>query len=293
MNKLVSLSPTQFCRTAEHFMQQSRMSPASLAQRQLRQPTILEANDDFVLTVAPDPGAAAPAGFQMKRLGWTRLSLEPEHLIDRVVDCLQTMDARYELSPNTADDDDLFIVNVEVRSVACRILVSRDPTERGAYRILCSRLGGDTFAYHDFFKELRSLLGDAVDGGSPAGPGGSRVIGSIRPSMAPRPIMPPRAPGRMTAEEVVSRFVEVPAPSEAPVAARSSAASSSSAAADATFSCPLPAAAATASCAAAEAAPAPAATAAPRSAIPLVAAACPTASSGGNQSAACPMDTGC
>ena len=34
------------------------------------------------------------------------------HLIDRVVDCLKSMDARYELSPNTADDDDLFILTL-------------------------------------------------------------------------------------------------------------------------------------------------------------------------------------
>ena len=31
----------------------------------------------------------------------------------------------------------------------------------------CTRLGGDTFAYHEAFRQLRQLLGDAVQGGVP------------------------------------------------------------------------------------------------------------------------------
>jgi len=182
MSRLVSLSPSQFCRTAQHFMQRSRLNAAALAPRNLARPAILESNDDYALQVTPVAGQTPAAGFQMKRLGWSKLNLEPEHLIDRVVDCLQTMGARYELSPNTSDTDDLFIVSVEIRSVACRILVSRDPAEESAYRILCSRLGGDTFAYHDFFKELRVLLGDAVESGESLNVGGRRMLPAPLPA---------------------------------------------------------------------------------------------------------------
>mmetsp|Transcript_5841 Transcript_5841/g.12277 ORF Transcript_5841/g.12277 Transcript_5841/m.12277 type:complete len:472 (-) Transcript_5841:298-1713(-) len=261
ISKLVSLTPTQFCRSAEHFMHPSRMSRSTLSPLSLRQPTVLEANDEFVFSNPPIAQRPPLAGFQMKRLGWTKLMLEPEHLIDRVADCLQTMDARYELSPNTANDDDLFIVNVEVRAVACRILVSRDPSEPGAHRILCSRLGGDTFAYHDFFKELRSLLGDAAEG---AGGGCSSALGGhavSRPSSLVQQKVPrlPLAAAYMPLKDVSQRIVEVQSPSAAPIPAPAAAPFSSAAAPIASLSvasAASPAAAALAPAAATGAAPA-------------------------------------
>jgi len=221
MSRLVSLSPSQFCRTAQHFMQRSRLNAAALAPRTLARPAILESNDEFALQVTPIAGHTPAASFQMKRLGWSKLNLEPEHLIDRVVDCLQTMGARYELSPNTSDDDDLFIVSVEINSVACRILVSRDPAEESAYRILCSRLGGDTFAYHSFFQELRVLLGDAVESGQSLNAVGRRILpraplpaaGLLQaaPLALPRWGKAQAGPPRQKSEAQELRVIEMPA----------------------------------------------------------------------------------
>jgi len=241
MSRLVSLSPSQFCRTAQHFMQRSRLNAAALAPRNLARPAILESNDDYALQVTPVAGQTPAAGFQMKRLGWSKLNLEPEHLIDRVVDCLQTMGARYELSPNTSDNDDLFIVSVEIRSVACRIFVSRDPAEESAYRILCSRLGGDTFAYHDFFKELRVLLGDAVESGESLNVGGRRMLPAPLPTgLSQAPSLPRLGKAQewkaQKSEAQELRIVEVPAheafaPAADPAAADPAAASAPAASA--------------------------------------------------------------
>ena len=133
---------------------------------------------------------------QLKRLGWANLTLEPEHLTDRVVDALHQLEARYERAETAAEGDDVFVVNAEISGVACRILVTADPNSH-SYRISCTRLGGDTFAYHDVFRQLRGLLGDAVQGAtslmgaggiaSRAGMGGG---GMRRPSLMPIGLAP-------------------------------------------------------------------------------------------------------
>ena len=147
--------------------------------RYYARPGVLEAGDDAAGLVRqqqqqqqqgltqPGGGAGGLAAPQMhmKRLGWSKLSLEPEHLTDRVVDALHSLDARYERAEATAESDDVFVVNAEISGVACRVLVTRDPNDDEAYRISCTRLGGDTFAYHDIFRQLREKLGDAVQGG--------------------------------------------------------------------------------------------------------------------------------
>lgn len=176
MKKLVSLTPAQFCRSAEVFQQHNRM-PASLGKKRLAQPVIFEADADTVLVTRP--ARHAPAAPLMKRLGWAQLDLEPEHLTYRVMDALQSMDARYELSESEGDDGLVFVVNADISGVACRVLITPDPACEGSYRITCSRLGGDTFAYHEHFRDLRARLGDAVQNAMPLGGRGpaSRPLG--------------------------------------------------------------------------------------------------------------------
>jgi len=115
-----------------------------------------------------------------QRLGWARLTLEPEHLTDRVVDALSLMDARYERVETAAESDDVFVVNADISGVACRIMISRDPAAECTYRVTCSRLGGDTFAYHEAFRQLRTHLDDATRNALPigAGAGASRAASS-------------------------------------------------------------------------------------------------------------------
>jgi len=193
MSKLVSLPPSQFCRSAEHHQRQRRLPPDTLHARFFANPSIIETND----AMAPAPAATASSSadgilpqLKMKRLGWSNLPVEPEHLTDRVVDALHSLDARYERVERTSDDDDIFVVNAEINGVAARLLVSRDPDDETSYRVTCTRLGGDTFAYHDAFRQLRQLLGDAVTGGKPlrgGSTGGLMALAPARPSLAPMP----------------------------------------------------------------------------------------------------------
>ena len=74
--------------------------------------------------------------------------------------------------------------------------MTRDPNDEDAYRITCTRLGGDTFAYHDMFRQFRSMLGDAVQGGVSlqgargGGIGGMRGGGGMRPALMPLGLAP-------------------------------------------------------------------------------------------------------
>jgi len=165
MTKLVSLTPTQFCKSAEAHQHRRRIpSGTRLNSRSLATPAIFEADDNFDFEVAVDASSAGHMpGLQMKRLGWSKLELEPEHLADRIADCLRRMDASVDVTEGTENDDGLFVINTRLQSVAARILVSRDPSEPTAFRISCSRLGGDTFAYHEAFRQMRKLLGDVVE----------------------------------------------------------------------------------------------------------------------------------
>jgi len=204
MGRLVSLPPTQFCRSAEHFQRARRLpsSSSAAAPRYYARPAIIETDDECALCLSPahgEPTADDQPALMMRRLGWSRLSLDPEHLAHRVQDALATMEARYELVEGTADTDDLFVINAEIHGVACRVLVTHDPASEGSYRITCSRLGGDTFAYHDAFREMRRLLGDALEGAVSLGTGGagpragklpasSGAFGALR--LAPLPTLP-------------------------------------------------------------------------------------------------------
>ena len=196
MTKLISLTPSQFCRSSDHHQRHSRL--ADLAPRSLAKPTIYEADDEAPLPTVPLK-APLSLGMPIKRLGWQKLNLEPEHLADRVIDALVRMDAAYDLTESPTAQSEVFLVVAKVndvsaarfdppappsdfcvmhpaaplppiwyqkaersaslpRQVAIRVLVTEDTD--GSYRISCTRAGGDTFAYHSVFRELVALLGD-------------------------------------------------------------------------------------------------------------------------------------
>merc|ERR1719238_1210158 len=152
MAKLVSLSPAQFCRSAEHHQRVCRLPdrPADeLHVRFFAKPAVFETDSNHPITEYQPSGQDAVPHLQMKRLGWANLLLEPEHLTDRVVDALQSLDARYERVESVTGDEDVFVVNAEMHGVAARLLITRDPDA------------------HEAFRQLRQLLGDAVQGGVP------------------------------------------------------------------------------------------------------------------------------
>ena len=198
MSKLVSTPPTQFCRSAEHQQMIKPLPAETMSLRYYARPAVFEMAPGAAPIVEASASSASNGStqLQLKRLGWANLTLEPEHLTDRVVDALHQLEARYERAETAAEGDDVFVVNAEISGVACRILVTADPNSH-SYRISCTRLGGDTFAYHDVFRQLRGLLGDAVQGAtslmgaggiaSRAGMGGG---GMRRPSLMPIGLAP-------------------------------------------------------------------------------------------------------
>lgn len=198
MSKLVSMPPTQFCRSAEHHQSVRRLPPSDkLSVRAYARPAVFELGEtssdgtQLMLTEPGHGGAAGGGPLQLRRLGWSNLSLEPEHLTDRVVDALHQLEARYERVESNSDGDDVFVVNAEISGVACRVMITADPNDPNSYRIACTRLGGDTFVYHDVFRQLRKLLGDAVDGATPLQRGGSAgSVGMRRPMPAPPGVAP-------------------------------------------------------------------------------------------------------
>ena len=151
---MVSLTPAQFCRSADFHQRQRHVS--SMRLDLLARPVIYEVDDSTVLANPAD--VASPPPMVIKRLGWDRLTLEPEHLTNRIVDAMQRLDAQYEVSETTGPDGDQFAVHARTaNNLAMRIMINDDATP-GSYRISCTRLSGDTFAYHTFFRKLRDLL---------------------------------------------------------------------------------------------------------------------------------------
>ena len=155
MSRLVSTPPTQFCRSAEHHQSARVLPENALRFRYYARPGVLEAGDDAAGLVRqqqqqqqqgltqPGGGAgglAAPP-MHMKRLGWSKLSLEPEHLTDGWwTHCTRSM--RGTSARRRPPERRRLVVNTEISGVACRVLVTRDPSD-DKFTASCTRLGGD------------------------------------------------------------------------------------------------------------------------------------------------------
>jgi len=98
IGQIVSLTPSQFCTAALHY-QRGRRLDAPLTSLALAKPALYEADSEHPLPPSPHQGPALPP---MRRLGWNRLLLEPEHLAERVGDALSRMDAQYEMGARPA-----------------------------------------------------------------------------------------------------------------------------------------------------------------------------------------------
>jgi len=197
MSKMVSLTPGQFCRAAVHHQRGRRLQPMDALLR--AKPAIIECDDTFALPTPTSSEVLAQGGFVLstpqpiKRLGWNNLTLEPEHLTERLKDALQSMGATYEVHERAAADGEIFMLHAKLDNVACRMTVSEDP-DNGSQRISVTRLAGDTFLYHDAFRQLRQHLGDActhvllgADAASSSGGAGAALKRSIGLKLAPEP----------------------------------------------------------------------------------------------------------
>merc|ERR1719198_2801195 len=124
MSKMVSLTPGQFCRSAVHHQRGRRLQPMDALLR--AKPAIIEADETFAL---PTPTSSEVLGQKfvlstpqpIKRLGWNNLTLEPEHLIDRIKDSLETMGAQYELHERADMDGEVYMLHAKIGNVAARL----------------------------------------------------------------------------------------------------------------------------------------------------------------------------
>lgn len=154
IGKLVSLTPAQFCRSAQFHQRQRHVG--NLKQDLLPVPMIYEADE---LVELNNPAGVRGTEVLVKRLSWDRLTLEPEILMSCIADILNGLEARYELVESKDDNGAQFAAHVRMDDLAFRIMVT-DDTEPGFFRIACTRLRGDTFAFHDAYRKIRASLGD-------------------------------------------------------------------------------------------------------------------------------------
>ena len=155
MQSFVKLTPAQFCRAAQHFQRGRRLD--TLTPFRLAKPAVYEADDEFTL---PAPSSAsryqsAVTPHPIKRLGWSSLSLEPEHLSARIEDALQRMDATTEVTERADSEGETFMVHAKLANgTAMRVAVFEDPAD-GQYRISCTHFG-EIFSYHEAFRDAHS-----------------------------------------------------------------------------------------------------------------------------------------
>ena len=159
IGQMVSLTPAQFCRAASHYQRHRQLGDDTLTTLQLAKPTIYEVDREYKIDdPATPPLVRVPP---VKRLGWTKLDLEPEHLADRVADVLESIEGcQYEVTLRGSDYSDSTIICLKHEGVAMRVMIAEEPN--GEYCISCTRISGDTFAYHNTFRQIRDTLGHAL-----------------------------------------------------------------------------------------------------------------------------------
>ena len=193
MAQMVSLTPSQFCRVAQHHQRGRRLQMLDDVSG-CAKPAIYETDLEFPVPSQGKTTAVAATPQPIKRLGWNDLVLEPEHLSERLKDALQTMGASYELHICGDQEGEIFVLHAKIDQIACRLTVSEDPAD-GTQRISVTRLGGDTFEYHKAFRQLREHLGEACTLTRPLLQQGGRPEVAIAMSTGAQPSPWPRPAG--------------------------------------------------------------------------------------------------
>ncbi|KAL3895543.1 MAG: hypothetical protein SGPRY_013487, partial [Prymnesium sp.] len=117
IGKLVSLTPAQFCRSAQFHQRQRHVG--DLKQDLLPVPMIYEADE---LVELNNPAGVRGTEVLVKRLSWDRLTLEPEILMSCIADILNGLEARYELVESKDDNGAQFAAHVRMDDLAFRIM---------------------------------------------------------------------------------------------------------------------------------------------------------------------------
>ena len=181
MDKLISLTPSQFCRALEHYQRGRYVDERPLTALQLAKPTVHEADAAHPL-ITPARAAhvqSTTTPRPIKRLGWTQLAIEPEHLRDRVADALQTIGVKYELVSRADCEGEILSIHAVADGLAMRVMIAENSADglyecaptplplptpapltasRCALSVTVTRVSGDTFKFHEIYRELRGHL---------------------------------------------------------------------------------------------------------------------------------------
>lgn len=179
LNKLISAQPVQFCKSETHF--QCRLNLLALTSAQgLARPALLEVRDG-ALDRVDESGSGAETAWEeqttslqlptqfVRRLGWSKLTLTPEYLADRILDECAQLNMPCRVTEQQIGDGE--VVRLEVfcgepsRADGVHALLHVMPESvEGVYGVSVTRLQGDTFLFHDLYRKLRSRLSDITLG---------------------------------------------------------------------------------------------------------------------------------
>ena len=168
LTQLVSHIPLQFVK-AEHDQCAMRLCTAHTA-AVLKRPRRLDAvADGSIVEVAADKNALALPSRKVKRLAFDRLALEPEYLCDRLRDEFEQMGVQCRETARYVEGGELMRLDVCLPPTAAagpnglRAMLHVLPvSDEGEYSISFTRQSGDTFAFHAFFRDVRTRLADIL-----------------------------------------------------------------------------------------------------------------------------------
>ena len=155
--------PRSFCRSSAYHQRRVPLLPPALLLTERRSrlfatPAVLEADAQAYL---PGPAAAPGAGRPLiRRLGWSGVPLEPEHLAARIADGARSMGADVGTQESSTEWGEQWVVDARIGAeLALRIVICAAETDRaGECSIACTRLAGDTSEYHSAYKTLSNLI---------------------------------------------------------------------------------------------------------------------------------------
>lgn len=189
LDRLVTITPLQFCKAGEQFQQTLQLGPRS---RGLSRPCQIvwdeggeQEGGDF---------ASGPSMPKVKKLSFTSLELEPEFLMDRLRDECEQLEIPFQFTEMMSGGAECMRLEINAlqTSIGVHAIMHVVPEEaEGVFRVVFTRLRGDVFRFHALYQTFRQRLQD---------------LGVEQPAQAagglPRAKLPRAAP-------TADRFVEI------------------------------------------------------------------------------------
>lgn len=174
ISRLVSHRPLQFCNAGDHHQRALRLTHKSTSRILSRacRVDVSEKELDGEEVCDPEDTPAKLPTLHVRRLGFFKLDVEPEYLLDRLMDECYCLGLNHHVKSCTLGDEVLHLEisgNLKGDSEEQKLeqgkqvhaAVSIVPEDAyGTYSISITRLKGDTFDFHALYRTLRSRLVD-------------------------------------------------------------------------------------------------------------------------------------